>query len=200
MAFGTSESSKRPPALAVASLANAGDVALRLGAAFMVSLVDPGLQPERPETVAERNHLILHLDDVEGPPGSPPAPEHVKALMAFYRHWAGRGPMVVHCVAGVSRSSAAAFILASAHLPGYEQAIAGYMKAQPYMTHPNQRLVALGDAHLGRQGKMKAAVEGWLSGLAPPMAHTAGGVRDHLYLPLDTAKLTATAETAARGR
>jgi predicted protein tyrosine phosphatase len=67
--------------------------------------------------------------------------------------------MVIHCFAGVSRSTAAAFIAACALNPTRDEAeIAAAIRAASRTATPNARLVALADAALGRDGRMSKAV------------------------------------------
>src|SRR5262249_43235110 len=79
----------------------------------------------------------------------------------FVRGWDHRAaPMVVHCWAGISRSTAAAFVSVCALRPERnERDIAwAIRKASPTAT-PNTRIVTLADAMLGRNGRMVAAIE-----------------------------------------
>jgi len=67
--------------------------------------------------------------------------------------------MLIHCFAGVSRSTASAFIAAcllAPHRDEHEIARA-LRKASPTAT-PNARFVALADSRLERKGRMSAAV------------------------------------------
>ena len=60
--------------------------------------------------------------------------------------------MLIHCFAGVSRSTAAAFIAACALAPNRDEAtIARALRAASPTATPNARLVALADAALGRR-------------------------------------------------
>jgi predicted protein tyrosine phosphatase len=68
--------------------------------------------------------------------------------------------MVIHCFAGVSRSTAAAFITVCALAPHREErGIAESLRAASPTATPNARLVALADSLLGRRGRMSAAIE-----------------------------------------
>src|SRR5207247_3204501 len=88
-------------------------------------------------------------------------PEHVEALIGFVTAWDRRRPLVVHCYAGISRSTAAAFIALCALSPERdERAIARELRAASPSAYPNRRLVRVADALLTRNGRMVAAVEG----------------------------------------
>ncbi len=67
--------------------------------------------------------------------------------------------MLIHCWAGVSRSTAAAYIIACQRAPGRSEAeIAQALRAAaPYAT-PNPLMISLADAALGRAGRMSAAI------------------------------------------
>ena len=69
------------------------------------------------------------------------------ALLDFVAAWDRAEPLLIHCYAGVSRSTAAAFIAACALAPGRdERAIAEALRAASPTASPNPRLVALADA------------------------------------------------------
>jgi predicted protein tyrosine phosphatase len=73
----------------------------------------------------------------------------------------------VHCYAGISRSTAGAFIAACALNPRRDEtAIARHIRAASPTAIPNIRLVTLADAILGRQGRMVEAVRAIGPGLS----------------------------------
>ena len=118
------------------------------------ALLSNGIQPD--------DHLWLEMDDIaEAMDGMvAPSHEHVEKLLAFLDRWDRAQPMVVHCYAGISRSTAAAFISACVLSPKRDEAeIAARLRAASPTAYPNRRLVALADAHLGREGRMSAAIE-----------------------------------------
>jgi predicted protein tyrosine phosphatase len=81
-------------------------------------------------------------------------------LVTFAKRWDRAQPLVVHCFAGISRSTAAAFISACALAPERdEEEIALRIRKASPTASPNPRLVALADSYLGRQGRMVRAVE-----------------------------------------
>jgi predicted protein tyrosine phosphatase len=88
-----------------------------------------------------------------------PSDVHVTALLEFVKRWDRKAPMLIHCYAGVSRSTAAAFIAACALSPDRdEHEIAAAIRRNSPTATPNSRLVALADAMLQRNGRMKAAI------------------------------------------
>ena len=89
-----------------------------------------------------------------------PAEEHVGDLLRFVRSWDRANPLVVHCYAGISRSTAGAYIAACALNPRRDEwAIARALRSASATATPNSRLVALADRVLGRDGRMVAAID-----------------------------------------
>jgi predicted protein tyrosine phosphatase len=83
----------------------------------------------------------------------------VRALLDFVGAWDRTEPLLIHCYAGVSRSTAAAFIAACALAPARDEGeIARALRAASPTATPNARLIALADAALGRGGRMTDAV------------------------------------------
>jgi len=68
--------------------------------------------------------------------------------------------MVVHCWAGISRSTASAFAIACERNPHADELkIALSMRKASPSAFPNRRIVALADDILDRRGRMLEAVE-----------------------------------------
>jgi predicted protein tyrosine phosphatase len=83
----------------------------------------------------------------------------VRELIAFAGAWDRAEPLLIHCYAGVSRSTAAAFIAACALGPERDEGeIARALRAASPTATPNARLIALADAALDRGGRMIEAV------------------------------------------
>jgi predicted protein tyrosine phosphatase len=88
-----------------------------------------------------------------------PGAAHLERLLGFVRAWNRAEPMVIHCFAGVSRSTAAAYIAACALEPGRDEfVLAKAIRAASPTASPNSRLVALADEALGRRGRMNEAI------------------------------------------
>lgn len=146
----------------VCSLARLHRTVAETGASHIVTLINNQTVVVRPASVPEADHLFLGMHDIateiEG--FRAPAQEHVHQLIAFARRWPCHAPMVVHCFAGISRSTAAAFITACALNPARsEAAIARAIRDSSPTAFPNPRLVAFADQILGRDGRMIAAVQ-----------------------------------------
>ena len=67
--------------------------------------------------------------------------------------------MLIHCWAGISRSSAAAYAIACDRNPGFERDIADELRRRAPSVTPNRLMVALSDDLLGRGGRMAEAIE-----------------------------------------
>ncbi len=129
----------------------------------LLTLLSPGheIQVATPKSLPADRHLRIGVHDIWEPaPGQTlPQPDMVHAVLAFGRGWSGEAPILVHCWAGISRSSASAFTLACARNPhADEAAIAREIRARSPHAAPNPRIVALADEILGRNGRMVAAL------------------------------------------
>ena len=89
-----------------------------------------------------------------------PGEDHVATLIRFVRDWDRRAPLVVHCFAGISRSTASAYASVCALNPQRDETSIAHAlrRASPTAT-PNIRIVSLADKLLGRGGRMVAAIE-----------------------------------------
>jgi predicted protein tyrosine phosphatase len=133
----------------------------RLGASHLVSLIDVETLVARPDSIAPQNHLYLGIHDITEPIEGLILPDeaHVRELIEFVEQWDGKQPMVVHCYAGISRSTAAAFIaLCVARPERDEREIAHALRAAASFANPNPRLIALADDLLHRHGRMVQAI------------------------------------------
>jgi predicted protein tyrosine phosphatase len=125
----------------------------------LLRLVD---RVERPSHIQPENHLVLAVDDISEPRDghTVPAAEHVERLIDFVGGWDRAAPMVVHCYAGISRSTAGAFVAACALNPDRdEQQIAWDIRRASRTAQPNAAIVSIADRLLKRQGRMVRAVE-----------------------------------------
>ena len=107
------------------------------------------------------NHLRLSFNDITEERAGLVAPsaEMIRDLLAFGRGWDGARPLLVHCWAGISRSCAAAFVLACDRNPGRERAIADELRSRAPFATPNRLMVRLADDLLARDGRMVAAID-----------------------------------------
>jgi predicted protein tyrosine phosphatase len=147
--------------LHVCSLALIAETVARTGARSLVTLLSPGTEVERPIGIRPERHLYLAVSDIVEPtPGQVLSdPAHLDELLGFVHSWDRSAPMLIHCFAGVSRSTAAAYIAACALMPDRDEfAIAKALRAASPTASPNARLVALADDALERSGRMSEAI------------------------------------------
>ncbi|MGO9719817.1 MAG: tyrosine phosphatase family protein [Methylocella sp.] len=150
------------PRIHVCSLSKVPETVRATGARSLVTLLDKGTPVNRPSGIAAERHLVVVLSDivVEVDGHTLPSESHVENLLTFVRQWDQSAPLLIHCWAGVSRSTAAAFITACALRPHRDEAeIAQAVRTKSPTATPNSRLVTIADAMLGRNGRMVAAIE-----------------------------------------
>jgi predicted protein tyrosine phosphatase len=152
---------RRSAAIHVCALAHVPDIAGEIGAIHLVSAINADLLPPTPATIARERHLKLDMHDItEAQPGAmPPGLEHAAELIDFVQSWDRKAPLLIHCFAGLSRSTAAAFItLCTLNPAASEEAIARALRRSSDTAVPNRLFVAHADALLRREGRMLAAL------------------------------------------
>ena len=122
--------------------------------------------PATPVGIDPANHLKLTLSDIAEPQEGmiTPAADHVSEVIDFGRRWAsqsnGKRPLLVHCFAGISRSTASALAIACALRPHIsEAAFAQALRAASASAQPNALMVQHADELLARGGRIVSAVE-----------------------------------------
>ena len=107
----------------VCSLSDLVDVCESVKPKYLISVIDPGYEPETPKFV--QNHLKLGFDDIvkvspdnhmfrlntEEIPQLPPNNSHIDSIEKFTNNWDVSEDIVIHCWCGVSRSMATATYL-----------------------------------------------------------------------------------------
>ena len=149
-------------AIYVCPLSRLGETVNRTGARHIVTLLNRETPVDRPGSVELGNHLLLGMHDICDPADGMvcPSEEHVRTFLNFVGRWDRRTPVVIHCYAGISRSTAAAFSAYCAMRPGLDEArIARLIRERSPEATPNARIVQMADAILGREGRMIEAVE-----------------------------------------
>jgi len=149
------------PMILITPLSAMPEAIKRHAPSHMISLLSADYMIDTPDGFAAERHLRLSLHDIDDPAGNQaPAQDHVDRLIAFGRGWDARAPMLVHCWAGVSRSTASAYtILCDRAGRGSEREIAQALRERAPHAQPNRLIVRLADEALGRGGAMVRAVE-----------------------------------------
>ena len=146
----------------ISSLRDVHDAHAQSNPAKVVSLLSPGSDFPSFEGYATDKHIRVEVNDILEDMGERPAPgeNHVETLVSFLKAWAPDDPLLVHCWAGMSRSTATALIAACLHNPDADEAVIGDALAAASPTaFPNTRIVAIADEMLGRSGRMARAAE-----------------------------------------
>ena len=146
----------------VCSLAALPSTVKTTGASHVLTVMANVDQVQRPESVLPANHLKVQVDDIteqiEG--FVVPSEMHIEQVLNFVRGWDRSAPLVVHCYAGISRSTASAFASVCALNPHRDETdIAQALRRASPTATPNIRIVSLADQLLGRNGRMIAAIE-----------------------------------------
>jgi predicted protein tyrosine phosphatase len=146
----------------VCSLARLQETVETVGASHVVTLLRDVDLVVRPPGIARDNHLIIRVDDITCPADgyTHACEDHIGELIDFVRNWDRAAPLVVHCYAGISRSTAGAFSAACALSPQRDEAeIAQALRRASPTATPNALIVSLADQALGRDGRMVRAIE-----------------------------------------
>jgi predicted protein tyrosine phosphatase len=127
----------------------------------VLTLLSPGHEDSARPAPPFEQHLQLYFHDITEVREGLIAPDRrtVGAILDFARDWTGARPMLVHCWAGISRSSAAAYMITCARNPGCESNIADELRRRAPFATPNRLMVALADDVLQRSGRMVEAIE-----------------------------------------
>ena len=135
--------------------------ALELGATHILSLLGIEGVPQTPDGIDPARHLHIEVDDVPASFAGDIAPtmEHVTEFLDFARAWDRRGAMIVHCYAGVSRSTAAALSILCQYNPGREMEAAQALRRAAPHAKPNRRIIAIADRLLESDNRLVEAVD-----------------------------------------
>lgn len=153
------------PAIHVCPLSRLSATVTASAASHVVSLTSavagqdaPVMTP--PDTIDPAHYLSIRMSDIVTPLDGHilPGEEHVDALLAFVRAWPRERPLVIHCFAGISRSTAAALVAFCALNPEQDatEAARALRLASPSAT-PNLRFIEVADRRLGYHGRLVAA-------------------------------------------
>ncbi|MCY4096260.1 MAG: protein tyrosine phosphatase [Gammaproteobacteria bacterium] len=126
----------------------------------LVSVINAEAQPPTPPEISSDRHHRCRVDDiVESRPGhTVPQSEHIAELIEFLHSWDTHTGLLIHCMAGVSRSTAVGLIAHVLKTNDPRRSVMDLRRAAPY-AWPNRRIVSLADSILGLNGKLNHALK-----------------------------------------
>ncbi len=147
--------------IVVCSLRAAAEQVALIGATKAISILGSDTAHPAFDAVQGEHHLRLTFNDVAvASPGlTAPVGHDMVKLLTFIRQWDRTAPLLIHCWAGISRSTAAGYIATCMLQPerDEEELAWALRKASPSAT-PNPLLIKLADEALGRDGRMRRAI------------------------------------------
>lgn len=135
----------------------------------LVSVIDQGIDAQaiRPAWIHPKRHFIFHFSDIDlpGPPPSP-QPDQVRDIVALGRRLVSEpdASILIHCVAGISRSPAVAMVFFCIQMGEGNELQALHHALQCCDTDwvwPNGLIVRYADDDMQRKGRMVRALDGW---------------------------------------
>ena len=152
----------RPDTIHVCPLSHVERMVSSTGARHLMTLANSSIVIETPDQVLAGRHLRLVMNDICEPQAGLTTPQlhHIDRLIEFVRSWDRQSPLLIHCLAGISRSTAGCFIALCLLNPRVAEAdIARKLRAASPTAMPNRLLVALADEQLNRGGRMMKALD-----------------------------------------
>lgn len=143
----------------VSSLDKVHVIAARTRPERVVSLLGATPFPDIPGYDEGRHHR-LEVDDIRQPEDGRATPNaaRIEPMIEFLKRWRREEPLLVHCWAGISRSTATAFVAACLHNPEADESdIAAAIAHASPTAYPNTLIVSIADDILGRRGRMADA-------------------------------------------
>ncbi|MEO9337980.1 tyrosine phosphatase family protein [Mesorhizobium sp. SB112] len=148
--------------IVVCPLSKVEETVASVKAQRLLSLLSLGTEMVRPASILQDNHLLISMHDIAiAQDGMTlPGEEHVRSVLDFAKGWDRKAPLVINCYAGISRSTASAYIIAAAFAPERDEfELAKTLRRLSPSATPNPRLVAVADQILGREGRMVEAIK-----------------------------------------
>jgi predicted protein tyrosine phosphatase len=130
---------------------------------YIVSILDPDTpEPEALSTFGPHSRCTLRFHDAVSEQGSLILPEshHIRQLLTFGSPIKPQHHVLVHCFAGLCRSTAAALLLLaqSDRASAPQTAVRRLLEIAPH-AWPNARMLQLGDEILGYDGSLVEAMQ-----------------------------------------
>lgn len=149
------------PYLVVCPVTQVDSVGAKYAPSHMLTVMSEKSDVPRPASVKPQNHKTLIFNDISAERDGlvVPASNHVKTIFEFAKQWDRQAPLMIHCFAGVSRSTASAYIIANAM--GDKRCpidLAKELRLRSPTATPNARMIALADVLLDKNGELVSAI------------------------------------------
>jgi predicted protein tyrosine phosphatase len=151
----------------VCSLFDMPHYARELQPGFLVSAIQPEFQPETPPQVTTERHHRMAVHDIAGPAFGSVHTEyqHIENLINFLKVWSGSNEsLLIHCYAGISRSTAVALLALFIKRKCAEFDAAMALRDAAPHAKPNRLIISLADEILALNGRLVTAVDSMGSG------------------------------------
>jgi len=127
----------------------------------VISVLDPGHPTPEIGGIMPAHHLRLTFHDAHVAQVGVALPDrsHLVELFMFIERGAPEERLLIHCRAGIGRSTATAFVVACKQFPAVaELDIARALRQVAPLARPNETLVRIADDVMARGGRMTAAI------------------------------------------
>ena len=135
-----------------------------------IGLFDPDNDQRPPGSETYHQECFFDLEDLT-PASRAPTPEAVARILDYASRFTGQERVLVHCTAGISRSTAVAILVLVQHGMAPERAFSHVARLRPAMS-PNMLILDHGAGLLRLGGQLKRAYLDWhraaLAESAPP--------------------------------
>ncbi|WP_331371771.1 protein tyrosine phosphatase [Sinorhizobium chiapasense] len=151
-----------PERVKVSCLLRAAEVAREWRASHVLSLLDPELPDADVPVIADVAHRIVRMRDQENVGATRHFPDLVHDVFGAMRRVSDdrSSRILVHCHAGVSRSTAFAYGLIAHQLgKGREEEAFAALLTITRKPWPNRRIIEILDASLGSEGRLLAPLD-----------------------------------------
>jgi predicted protein tyrosine phosphatase len=127
-----------------------------------LSLVDDSEYMNENFKPVNSSHLVLYVDDITTPRQGYTLPEtkHVELGLKHFENLNDNDRVLIHCHAGVSRSTAMAVLLLVKYGMSPEEAILHIEDVRDCLW-PNEYIIEIGDKLLDCDGRLISAVQNW---------------------------------------
>jgi len=132
------------------------------GAKSVIGILGPETPHPTYADIDPKNHLRLTFNDINVETAGMVAAQEtdVQKLVAFVKNWDRKAPLLIHCWAGISRSTASAFSALCVLKPDADEIhLARQLRQASPSATPNKLITAKVDALLKRNGRMSNAIE-----------------------------------------